>query len=394
MERQIVCFAIPSLEVALARLNHPPLRTRPLAIATLHSPRATLKEVSREAEAEGLHVGMSLDRARRHCPSLAICPPNPQQVATAHQTLLTAIHRYAPAWEPYVPGAVMMDVTGTTRLFRSACDVATNVQADVLSQLHLEGVAGVGSNKLVAQTASTLVEPSQLYDVRHGSERLFMSPLPVRSLPGVHRPCMRMMLKHLDDLNLQSLGDVADSPLDALELVLGHDAGQLVRWAQGIDPTPVLAPVVQPSLEDTVALHPDDVEDGRLEGQLAESLQRLCRTLRSQRRVCGGMSLMIRYSDHRDVSAKTQVTPETCWEIDLAGPLHTLFYRAFRRRIRLRQMTLCLTHLTSFAEQVALFEEPSSQEQRRRDRSQRLAQALDHLHARFGEGAIRYGRTH
>ncbi|QOJ33799.1 MAG: hypothetical protein HRU82_02025 [Nitrospira sp.] len=394
MERQIVCFAIPSLEVALARLINPPLRTRPLAIANLHSPRATLKEVSPEAEAEGLHVGMSLDRARRHCPSLAICPPNPQQVATADQTLLTAIHRYAPAWEPYVPGAVMMDVTGTTRLFGSACDVATHVQADVLSQLHLEGVAGVGSNKLVAQTAATLVEPSQLYDVRHGSERLFMSPLSVRSLPGVHRPCMRMMLKHLDDLNLQSLGDVADSPLDALELVLGQDAGQLVRWAQGIDPTPVLAPVVQPSLEDTVALNPDEVDDGRLEGRLAESLQRLCRTLRSQRRVCGGMSLMIRYSDHRDVSAKTQVTPDTCWEIDLAGPLHTVFSRAFRRRIRLRQMTLCLTHLTSFAQQVSLFEEPSSQEQRRRDRAQRLAQALDHLHARFGEGAIRYGRTH
>lgn len=40
MERQIVCFAIPSLEVALARLINPPLRTRPLAIANLHSPRA------------------------------------------------------------------------------------------------------------------------------------------------------------------------------------------------------------------------------------------------------------------------------------------------------------------------------------------------------------------
>lgn len=269
-------------------------------------------EVSREAEADGLYIGISLDRARRHCPSIAICPPNPRQVATANQTLLTAIHRYAPAWEPSVSGAVMMDVTGTTRLFGSACDVATKVQAEVLSQLQLEGVAGVGSNKLVAQTAPTLVEPSHLYDVHHGSERLFMSPLPVRSLPGVHRPCMRLMLQHLDDLNLHSLGDVADSPLDALELVLGNYAGQLLRWAQGIDPSPILAPMVQPSLEDTMALNPDDVDDARLEGRLAESLQRLCRTLRSQRRVCGGMSLMLRSSDHRDGSAKTRITPETC----------------------------------------------------------------------------------
>jgi DNA polymerase-4 len=204
---------------------------------------------------------------------------------------------------------------------------------------------------------------------------------------------MRTMLKQLDDLNLQSLGDVADSPLDALELVLGNYAGQLLRWAQGIDPSPVLAPVVQPSLEDTVLLTPDDVDDGRLEGRLADSLQRLCRTLRSQRRVCGGMSLMIRYSDQRNVSAKTQVTPETWWEIDLAGPLHALFHRAFRRRIRLRQMTLSLTHLTGLAQQVSLFEDRSPEEQLRRDRAHRLAHALDHLHQRFGEGAIRYGRT-
>jgi hypothetical protein len=39
----------------------------------------------------------------------------------------------------------MMDVTGTTRLFGSASDVVTKVQADLLGQLHLEEVAGVGN---------------------------------------------------------------------------------------------------------------------------------------------------------------------------------------------------------------------------------------------------------
>jgi DNA polymerase-4 len=85
-----------------------------------------------------------------------------------------------------------MDLTGTTRLFGSACDVAANVQQDILKQYRLDGVAGVGSNKLVAQTTATLVAPSELYDVRHGSEGGFMSPLSVRTLPGLHRPCMRL----------------------------------------------------------------------------------------------------------------------------------------------------------------------------------------------------------
>lgn len=71
MDRQIVCFAIPFLEVALARLNDPLLRSRPLALAPLSTPRALLRDVSPEAEREGIAVGMSLDRARRLCPSLA-----------------------------------------------------------------------------------------------------------------------------------------------------------------------------------------------------------------------------------------------------------------------------------------------------------------------------------
>ncbi len=392
MDRQIVCFAIPSLEIALARLRQPSLRTRPLAVAALDTPRALLREVSTEAERDGLHVGMTLDRARRLCPSLHISPPNPHQVATANHSILGIIQRYAPTWEPFLPGSLMMDLTGTTRLFGSTCDVAATIQAEVLTQCRLEGVAGLGTNKLVAQTAATLVEPSELYDVRSGSERLFLAPLSIRALPGLHRPCMRTVLTRLDDLNLRSLGDVADSPLEALEVALGTYAGQLSRWAQGIDPTPVRPPVAQQALHDTVTLTPDEIDEARLQGRLADSLQRLCRTLRSQRRMCGGLSLTLCYSDHREVTRKARVIPETCWEVDCSGLLQGLFQRTFRRRIRFRVMTVTLTDLTGFAEQGSLFEERPPEEQRIRDRSQRLAVALDHVHRRFGEQAIRYGR--
>ena len=393
MDRQIVCFAIPSLEIAMVRLSHPHLRTRPLAVAALDTPRALLREISSEAEREGLHVGMTLDRARRLCPSLQVSPSNAHHLSTATQSMLGIIQRYAPTWEPCLPGALLMDLTGTARLFGSACDVAAKIQTEMLTQFRLEGVAGVGSNKLIAQTAATLVAPSELYDVRLGSERFFMSPLSIRALPGVHRPCMRTVLKRLDDLNLRSLGDIADSPLEALEVVVGTYAGQLSRWAQGIDPSPVLPPVAHPILQDTITLTPDEVNDPRLLGRLADSLQDLCRRLRNQRRMCGGLSLTLRYSDHREVTTTTRVTPETCWEIDLSGLLQGLFDRAFQRRIRLRGMTITLTDLTSFAEQGSLFETRSPEEQRTRDRSQRLALALDHLHQRFGNRAIRYGRT-
>jgi DNA polymerase-4 len=287
-----------------------------------------------------------------------------------------------------------MDLTGTTRLFGSACDVAAKAQQDILDRYHLEGVAGVGSNKLVAQTAATVVEPSELYDVRHGSEGVFMSPLSVRALHGLHRPCMRKVLDRLDDLNLLTLGDVAESPLDALELAIGDYAGQLSRWAQGIDHAPVLHPATQPSLEETVTLEPDEVDDPLLWGKLLDVLQRLCRMLRSQRRVCKSLSLTIRYSDQVEVTKRERVIQETCWEVDLSPQLYVLFQRCFRRRVRLRQMTVNMTGLTAYAEQVSLFDERPLDSQRKQERAKGLAVALDKLHDRFGEQAIRYGRSH
>ncbi|MDR4468752.1 MAG: hypothetical protein MRJ68_10700 [Nitrospira sp.] len=393
MDRQIVCFGIPAFEVAVARLHDPSLSTRPVAIAPLNTSRACLREVSAEAEQEGLGIGMSVEQARRICSSLHVLSPNPARIRTAEELLLHIVSRYAPVWEPVQPGSFVMDVTGTGRLFGPAYDIATKVQHEVLAQYRLDGVAGVGSNKLVAQTAATLIQPSELYDVRPGSEPMFMAPLSVRTLPGLQRPCMRQVLTRLDDLNLDTLGDVAESPLDALEVVLGDYAGQLSRWAQGIDSLPVLPPESRPHLEETVLLDPDEIDDSILTGRLLDTLQRLCRTLRSQRRVCGRLSLTIRYCDHIEVTKHERVTPETCWECDLSPVVLSLFQKCMRRRIRLRAMTLSMAGLTGFAEQGVLFDARPVEEQRRQKRAKKLAVAIDQLRARFGEQAIWYGRS-
>lgn len=390
MDRQIVCFAIPAVEVALAKLHDRRLRTRPVAIAPLNSARAFIREVSSDAAQDGLAVGMSVDHARRICPSLQVLAPNPARVRTADEKLLRVVARYAPVWELPQPGSFLMDVTGTGKLFGPAYDVAAKVQQEVLEQYRLDGVAGVGSNKLVAQTAATLIEPSELYDVRPGSEDVFMSPLPVSTLPGLKRPCMRKVVHLLDDLNLCTLGDVAGSPLDALEVAFGDYAGSLSRWAQGIDTVPVLPPTVQPTLEETVLFEPDEIDDPVLIGRSLDALQRLCRSLRNQRRVCGRLTLSIRYSDHIEVTKHERIQPETCWECDLSPIVVSLFHKSMRRRIRLRALTLSMTGLTAYAEQGLLFEERTPDH---RQRAQKLAVALDTLKARFGEQAIRYGRS-
>jgi DNA polymerase-4 len=144
MDRQIVCLGIPRFEVALARLDDPTLRTRPVAVASVHASRAIIREVSAEAEDAGVIPGLPADQAGRRCPSLRLVPPNPSRVARAHHALLPSITPVAPVWESYKPGHFFLDLTGTTRLFGAACDATMRLERDISHRLGLQSVQASG----------------------------------------------------------------------------------------------------------------------------------------------------------------------------------------------------------------------------------------------------------
>ena len=393
MDRQIVCLAVPSFELALARLIEPRLRNRPLGVASAVQPRTLLQDVSSEAILDGLYPGMTVQQALQRCPALHILIPDAIRTTQAHTMLSRIITRYAPVWEPIKPGAFLLDLTGTTRLFGPACDTAARLQRDIAIQAHVDGVSGIGSNKLVAQTASGLVQPAQLYEVRHGSERAFMAPLSIDTLPLLHHPRMKPLRQCMHDLNLRTFGDVAEIPLPALNIAAGKWAAPLLRWAQGIDATPVMPPPVQPHLEVSRTLEPDTIDDLVLWHHLADLLEELCRMLRTQHRVCGQLALTSRYSDRVHSTVQQRLDPPSYWEIDWTPPLQALFQQGVRRRVRISRLTLSATELTVPTEQCALFDVIDAVPNRR-TRAQQVTRTLDQLRGRFGNDIIRYGRTH
>ena len=62
-----------------------------------------------------------------------------------------------------------------------------------------------------------------------------MWPLPVGKLFGVGR----RMVKRLDNMNIKTIGDLAEVPEDLLQKVLGLNGRYLHLWANGIDDSPV-----------------------------------------------------------------------------------------------------------------------------------------------------------
>ena len=390
MERQIACLYIPSFEIALARAHNAALRNRPIAVASVHTSRALIREVSLEASAEGLQPGMSVELARMICPTVRIVPPDASRVQAAHRELQQRVLSCAPVWESIRPGSLFLDFSGTTRLFGPPIDTAARIGRELTRHQGWASVIGLAGNKLVSQlAAATLKRPPQVLWIHPGSEPPFLAPLPTMWLPGLSRTLTSLVMQRLEDLNLRTLGAIASVSLTQLQTVFGTSATLLHNWAIGIDPSPVHPPTAQPMFERILQLDPDEVDDPLLLGRLYGLLEALCATLRQQQRVCRRLRLFIRHSDHAEQAAHERLPHGTCWEADLQPVLTRLFYRCVRRRVRLTRLTLQVDQLESPVEQLSLFDEPASVP----PASHRLSTALDAIRTKFGERSLRWGKT-
>lgn len=396
MDRQIVCVSIPSFEIALARLEDSALRARPVAVATAAHPRAVLREVSAEAAQEGLAPGMAVDHARWLCPSIRLLPPSPARMRRGQQQVQDIVSRFAPVWEPFGPGLLFLDLTGTHRLFGRAVDAATSIGRVVEQRHGLAPALGVGTNKLVTQVATGLIKPAELYDVRPGGERPFMAPLPPAVLPELARPAARTLVGLLDDLNLLTLGAIAAVPTDLLQRVVGSIGPELHRRAQGIDDSPVLAAHARPRVTESLLLDPDTVDLHRIRAYLFTLAERMGKGLRERHQLCRRVRVTVVHSDLLEASRESELRPQTALDSALFSRAQDLLAQAFTRRVRIRRLILEGEVGFRPAEQLRLFDFRTATATISRtpdpERVRRLSDAVDRIRTRYGEQAVRWGR--
>jgi DNA polymerase IV len=234
-----------------------------------------------------------------------------------------------------------------------------------------------------------------LCDVRAGSEQDFLLPLPVSILPGLRGPQGAMFRTMLADLNLQTIADVVEIELEALEPVFGRWGHRLYHWARGIDSSPVFPPGTSPSLVCSHLFEPDAIDQAQLLEGLSILIDTLCRDLRRQQCVANRLTLTVVYSDQQTVSRSCSLATPTHWEVEMIPSIRSLFRRCFQRRVRVRSLTIRGNSFRPPPEQLSLFTPDDGRDpQGQPPRPHRLALALDRLHTRFGMKVIQWGRSH
>jgi DNA polymerase III alpha subunit/nucleotidyltransferase/DNA polymerase involved in DNA repair len=358
----------------------PRLRGKPVAVGG--EKRGIIASASYEARRCGIYTPMPTVRARKLCPKLIVLPGDFDKYEQFSRWMFSYAYDFTPDVEISSIDEGYADLSGARR---PAIEIARTIQQAIQQALKISVSEGVGSNKLICQIASKLRKPRAFETVAAGQERIFLEPLPNHWLPGVGPKTAA----RLNAAGLARIGQMAGTPLELLELLLGSAAHTLRQFAQGIDSRPVV-PTREPakSYGQQETFPQDQTDEAFLEAVLRRMADRLMAKVRADGKSIRTLTVKVRYNDMTEDQCGESLAEPTDLETDLYGRLSSLLRQAWKRRVSLRLVALKLSQLynSGFRTELLLDDTARQHEARRR-----LAIVMDRLRQEHGPGVLMRG---
>jgi DNA polymerase-4 len=263
--------------------------------------RGVVAASSYEARAFGVRSAMSMARAIRLCPHLAIVPPDFAKYGSVSATVFELFRAVTPLVEPLSLDEAYLDVTENAWNEPLAVNVAKRLKG-------LTASAGVAPNKFLAKIASGWKKPDGLTVVAPERVEAFLQKLPVEALWGVGP----VTAARLRSIRLERLVDVRRADPEELRRTVGSYAGWLIDLAHGIDDRPVepFRPRKSVGTESTFA---EDVSDrDRICRAIADMAREDAEWIERKNLYARTITIKVRYGDFTTITRSDTRVPATC----------------------------------------------------------------------------------
>jgi DNA polymerase-4 len=356
----------------------PKLRGRPLLVGGTGS-RGVVSSASYEARAFGCRNAMPMGQARRLCLAAVAIPPDFASYRAYSKRVMTLFQSVTPLIEPLALDEAFLDVRGARRLLGGALQIARLLRARVLEETGLTLTIGVAGNKFLAKLASTRGKPDGLFVVPPSRSLDFLHPLPAEALWGVGPATIASLARY----GLGTVGDVARTPRETLERVLGPAVGaQLAELAWGRDDRPVVPFEAAKSVgsEETFASDIDDPE--RIAREVLRCAVRVGQRLREAGLTGRTVTLKLRFADFRTITRSRTLPAASDNDNQLFIVARELLHKLRLGRTPIRLVGVSVSNLAGEGAPVQL--------ELRNDGAAWAAavRAADAVRARFGDGAL------
>ena len=279
-------------------LERPDLVGKPVIVAH-DSARSVVTAATYEARKFGVNSAMPLALAKRRCPQAVILEPHFDRYRFYSKKVMSIFDDITPLVERLGIDEAFLDVAGAGRVIGSPMQAATLIRSRVRAETGLVCSVGAASNKFVAKLASSRSKPDGLLVVPADATLGFLHPLPIGALWGVGGKTEEALTSR----GLRTIGDLANTPVDSLEHVVGKaGAARLHDLSWGIDPRHVQTRVDEKSIGHELTFETDVTDPAVIRRELLRLSGMVAARLRSSEFSARTVVLKLRYADFSLVS--------------------------------------------------------------------------------------------
>lgn len=366
-------------------LERPELIGTPVIVGASTGNRGVVLSATYEARALGVHSAMPISRARRLAPNATFISPHHARYSEISRTVMDVFGSITPLVEPLSLDEAFLDVSGALRRLGNPRAIASLIRTRVREEAGITCSVGVASTKFVAKLASTNCKPNGLLVVPTDQVIDFLHPLPVGALWGVGEKTE----EHLIRLGLETVGDIATTPIATLERALGSAQGRhLHELSWGRDSRAVIPDEPEKSVGNEETFDSDTDDHEWVRSRIAGLSDQVARRLRSAELVGRTVGLKVRFADFTTITRSRTLEVPTDVGADIYATAWGLFSALKLQRARIRLVGVRMEGLSG-ADST-----PTQMLLGAPDHGRREAEvAMDDLRRRYGPDAVRPGRS-
>lgn len=372
--KSIAHLDLDSFFVSVERLADSRLNHKPVLVGGTGS-RGVVASCSYEARKMGIHSAMPMRTALQLCPEAIVIRGDSSRYSKYSDIITDIIREEVPLFEKTSIDEFYADLTGMDRFF-GCFKLTSELRNKIMRETGLPISFGLSVNKTVAKVATGQAKPNNRLEVKPGTEKPFMAPLPVSKIPMVGQKTGLL----LRQMGVQKIGTLQQIPPEVMERAMGKNGLQLWKKANGIDPSPITPYQERKSISLERTFQRDTIDVQKLQTLLVAMAESLAYQLRQGQKVTACVTVKIRYSDFNTHSLQKRI-PYTASDATLIRISKELFERLYSKRLLVRLIGLRFSHLTGGGHQISLFDEQAEHIQ--------LLQAMDRLRNRYGIQAVK-----
>ena len=392
MPRIILHCDLNCFYASVELLSHPELKNVPVAVCGDPEARHGIILAKNEpAKKLGVKTAETIWQAKRKCPDLVLLPPHHGLYGEYSKRVNAIYYEYTDLVEPFGIDESWLDVTGSLHLFGGdAKALADSIRARIQRELGLTISVGVSFNKVFAKLGSDYKKPDATTVISPENWKSIVWPLPVNDLLFVGRAAGEVLGKY----GVHTIGDLASCSEETMETLLGKLGTQLLRYANGLDDSPVRpAGEREPvkSVGNSTTFRRDLTKWDELKTGISLLSDSVAMRLRKHDLYCGGVAVGIRDANFKNISRQKLLPHSTHLMREIEDAALELLQGAWKAPTPVRLLSVTAIHITdkqeTYEQLDLLGEPPESQE-----KQEAVESAMAKIRAKYGKDAIGYAR--